>query len=151
MMPERGRRVDVTVIDKAPVPDAITEEHVTELVQHCLRAEKATGDWQVAIAFVGADEISMLHEQFMGDSAPTDIITFPYDDPEIAGGDIAICVTVASEYARDHGSTCSAELEFLVLHGLLHLLEYDDTTDDERAKMLTRQQEILDSWSGASR
>jgi probable rRNA maturation factor len=150
-MPDRGRRIDVTVIDKAPVPDAITEAHVTELVHHCLREERATGDWQVAIAFVGTDEISMLHEQFMGDPAPTDIITFPYDDPEIAGGDIAICVPVAAEYAGDHGSTSSAELEFLVLHGLLHLLEYDDASDDERTKMLRRQQEILDSWPGASR
>ena len=150
-MPEHGWRVDVTVIEKTPVPDAITEARVTELVRHCLRDERVTGDWQLAIAFVDTDEISMLHEQFMGDPAPTDIITFPYDDPEIDGGDIAICVPIAAEYARDHGSTSSAELEFLILHGLLHLLEYDDTTDDGRAKMLRRQQEILDSWPGASR
>jgi probable rRNA maturation factor len=150
-MPAHGRRIEVTVIDKTPVPDAITEAHVTDLVRHCLREERVSGDWQVAIAFVDTDEISMLHDQFMGDPAPTDIITFPYDDPEIDGGDIAICVPVAAEYARDHGSSSSAELEFLVLHGLLHLLEYDDTTDGERATMLRRQQEILDSWPGASR
>jgi probable rRNA maturation factor len=150
-MPFHGTRIEVTVIDKTPVPDAITEERVTALVHHCLREENAAGEWQVAIAFVDTDEISMLHEQFMGDPAPTDILTFPYDDPEIAGGDIAICVPVASEYAGDHGSTSSAELEFLVVHGLLHLLEYDDATEDARSAMLARQQGILDSWPGASR
>ena len=113
--------------------------------------EGASGPWQVAIAFVDEGEIGLLHDQFLGDPSPTDIITFPYEDPDFSGGDIAICVPVAAGNAHEQGNSLSKELGFLVLHGLLHLLDYDDTDDDDRAAMLARQQVILDKWLGLNR
>jgi probable rRNA maturation factor len=146
-----GITADVTVIRKTPVPDAVTEERISDLVTFCLSEEHASGPWQVAIAFVDEREIGLLHDQFMGDPSPTDIITFPYDDPDFSGGDIAICVTVASDNAHEQGNSLSKELGFLVLHGMLHLLDYDDTADADRAAMLARQQVILDKWIALNR
>jgi len=142
---------EVIVIRKTPVPDSVTEERITDLVNFCLVEEQATGPWQVAIAFVDEREICLLHDQFMGDPSPTDIITFPYDDPDFSGGDIAICVTVASDNAHEQGNSLSKELGFLVLHGMLHLLDYDDTAEADRAAMLERQQSILDKWIALNR
>ena len=47
---------------------------------------KAAIEPRWAIAFVDEGEIGMLHEQFLGDPSPTDILTFPYEDPDIFGG-----------------------------------------------------------------
>jgi probable rRNA maturation factor len=146
-----GFAAEVIVIRKTPVPDAVTEERITDLVEFCLSEEKASGPWQVAIAFVDDGEISLLHERFMGDPSPTDIITFPYDDADFSGGDIAICVPVAAANAHERGSPLSTELAFLVLHGILHLLDYDDSADAERTAMLERQQIILDTWIALNR
>jgi probable rRNA maturation factor len=146
-----GRAAEVIVIRKTPVPDSVTEERVADLVNFCLAEECASGSWQVAIAFVDEQEISILHEQFMGDPSPTDIITFPYDDPDFSGGDIAICVTVAADNAHEQENSLGKELGFLVLHGMLHLLDYDDTSDTERSAMLKRQQIILDKWIALNR
>ena len=150
-MSDPGIAAEVTVIRKTPVPDSVTEERIADLVNYCLAEEQATGPWQVAIAFVDEQEISILHEQFMGDPSPTDIITFPYDDPDFSGGDIAICVTVAADNAHEHGNSLSKELGFLVLHGTLHLLDYDDRSDADRSAMLKRQQVILDKWVALNR
>jgi probable rRNA maturation factor len=151
MMTAPSDHVEVTVIRKTPVPDVVTEDRITDLVKFCLVEERASGPWQVAIAFVDEGEIGLLHDQFMGDPSPTDIITFPYDDPDFLGGDIAICVSVAAGNAQVQANSLSKELGFLVLHGLLHLLDYDDTVDDDRAAMLARQQVILDKWLGLNR
>ena len=56
--------VEVIVIRKTPVPDVVTEDRITDLVNFCLVEEGASGPWQVAIAFVDEGEIGLLHDQF---------------------------------------------------------------------------------------
>lgn len=150
-MAEQTSTLEVAVIRKAPTPVDLTDSRLVDLVGHCLSEERADGTWQIAIAFVDSVEIRMLHGQFMGDPTPTDILTFPYVDPEISGGDIAICIAVANQQAPEHGKSLSDELAFLVLHGILHLTGHNDGTDVDRATMLARQDEILKSWSIANR
>ena len=150
-MADSSAAAEVTVIRKTPVPDAVSEERIADLVNFCLAEELASGPWQVVIAFVDEQEISLLHDQFMGDPSPTDIITFPYEDADFSGGDIAICVPVAADNAHERGISLNIELAFLILHGILHLLDYDDTTDADRASMLRRQQVILDKWIALNR
>jgi rRNA maturation RNase YbeY len=143
--------VEVAVVRKYPVPAELTDERIADLITHCLIEEAATGNWQVAAAFMDDSEMRFLHAQFMNDPESTDILTFPYDDPDTSGGDIAICVPVAAEQAMDNGTSLADELAFLLLHGVLHLVGYDDQSDDDRSVMLARQQAILESWFSASR
>lgn len=138
--------VDIAVVRKTPLPSQLTDESIADLVGYALNQERATGDWQVAIAFVDSTEMQALHEQFMNDPSPTDILTFPYDESEISGGDIAICVGVADAQRSEYGKTLEDELLFLILHGILHLTGHDDLTDAERNSMLARQETLLDSW-----
>ena len=127
-----------------PIPVDITQQSIAELVDHCLREEGMVGRWQFSIAFVDEPEIIDLHRQFMQDESATDILTFPYDPgPSGNGGDIAICVPVAATNATENGKSLSWELAFLVLHGVLHVLGWDDSTDAERAAMLDRQTVLL--------
>lgn len=140
---------DVTTDWEVDAPQALGERDVERLLCHGLAEEGRDGEWIFAVRFVDDAEIGRLHEAFMGIPGPTDIITFPYD-PEDGeqGGDIVISVDTAARNAAEHGWSTEQELRFLVLHGLLHVLGWDDATDTDRAAMLARQQELMGSFGG---
>ena len=135
---------DVTVAWDVSEQQALDILVVERLLRHGLASEGREGEWSFAFRFVDDAEIGRLHEAFLGDPSPTDIITFPYD-PEDGeqGGDIVISVETAAHNAEDHGWAVSQELRFLVLHGLLHVLGWDDARDADRAAMLARQRELM--------
>ena len=96
--------------------------------------------------------LQALHRDFMGIDTPTDIMTFPTDDEGegCRGGDLVISVDHARTQAGAWGMSPADEIRFLVVHGLLHLLGWRDDTDEERERMLERQQALLDSWQRRS-
>ena len=135
---------EVTVDWEVLLPQVLNEDAVGHLLRHGLAKEGQAGEWSFAFRFVDDAEIGRLHDAFMGDPSPTDIITFPFDpDDGEMGGDIVISVDTAARNAEEHGWPLSQELTFLVLHGLLHVLGWDDTNDDDRTAMLTRQRELM--------
>lgn len=140
--------VDVTVDwDYGGKPAAVTEKEAAGLLAHALEREGQGGAWTFALRFVMDDEMRVLHERFMQDASSTDIMTFPYE-PEDGeqGGDILISVDTATRNAQEHDWPLADELRFLVLHGLLHILGWDDHDDTTRQAMLNRQAALLASW-----
>ena len=136
--------LEVNVVRKsgASVPD---DNRIEAIVHHTLIAEGADGDWVIAVVFVGDPEMQEMHRAFMSIDEPTDIMTFPSDlelDGTI-GGDLVISTDTAAAHAADQGHETADELEFLIVHGMLHLLGWNDATDVERTSMLERQTEIL--------
>ncbi len=99
----------------------------------------------VTVLIVGVDEICNLHERFMDDPGPTDVITFPSGDTRagVVDGDIAICLDVARSQAAAAGHDWRDEIVFLAVHGLLHLVGWDDQNDDARRAMLDRQAQLI--------
>ncbi len=135
---------EVTVDWDHPAAQALDEIDVGRLLRHGLAQEGMEGEWTFAFRFVDDAEIGRLHDAFLGDPSPTDIITFPYDpDDGEQGGDIVISVDTAARNAEEHDWPVTQELRFLVLHGLLHVLGWDDASDAERAAMLARQHELM--------
>lgn len=144
MSPDVELTVDWQVADEI-FPEA--EAELGSLLVHALRREGQAGSWEMAIRFVDDDTIASAHERYLGDPSPTDIMTFPYDEDDgVKGGDILISVDTARFNAVEHDWTVAGELRFLVLHGLLHILGWDDRTETDRSRMLGRQRELLDSW-----
>ena len=145
--------VSVSVAHDVPIPDGLDEAALRSLVAHALRREGATGDWEINLLFTSDGAIQAMHLEFMGLDSPTDIMTFPFHEGEGfpagagTGGDIVISVETAREHAEHTGWEELRELQFLVLHGVLHLLGWDDGTSDQRATMLTRQRALLDEWT----
>jgi rRNA maturation RNase YbeY len=135
---------DVSVAWEVPGEALIGATNVRALLAHGLAEEGEEGEWVFAFRFVDDAEIGRLHDAFMGDASPTDIITFPYD-PEDGerGGDIVISVDTAARNAAEHSWSTGDELRFLVLHGLLHVLGWDDASDAARDAMLARQHSLM--------
>jgi probable rRNA maturation factor len=99
-------------------------------------------DAELSISFVTEDEIIELHERYLHEAGPTDVLSFPLDDE--AGedglrqlGDVVIAPAVA---ARNNPEEPAAELRLLLVHGVLHLLGHDHMDDRERAEMWARQE-----------
>ena len=103
---------------------------------------EAMADAELSISLVTEDEIAGLHERFLHEAGPTDVLSFPLDDE--AGedglrqlGDVVIAPAVA---ARNNPDDPAAELRLLLVHGILHLLGHDHMDDRERAEMWARQE-----------
>lgn len=136
-----------------PIPDAVTEAGVSSLVAHMLDAEGCPPTFALGVRFVNDRVMQAAHVQYMGIDEPTDIMTFPYADPDDplgevteAGGDLIISVETAAANAAEAGWTTARELEFLIAHGVLHILGWDDPTPEQRAAMLDRQRALISSW-----
>ncbi|HVM40470.1 MAG TPA: rRNA maturation RNase YbeY, partial [Acidimicrobiia bacterium] len=120
--------------------------------------------------FVGESTMTDLHERFLGLDGPTDVLAFPMDEelvesgrqPDQGGrgpgsppeasdapvlvGDVIVCPLVASRQAAERGQSVHDELDLLVVHGVLHLLEYDHEDDEEAAEMRRREQAMLERF-----
>ena len=114
---------------------------------------------ELAIQFVGEEPMSLLHEQWMDEPGPTDVLSFPMDelrpgtveDQTPAGllGDIVVCPSYAEAQAEKAGHPLINEILLLITHGILHLLGYDHAEPDEEREMFGLQKEILDSFLAA--
>lgn len=84
----------------------------------------------VEISVVLCDDpfIQALNRQHRGKDAPTDVLSFAQDDPFLLG-DIVISLPTAARQAKAAGWSLEQELALLGIHGLLHLLGYDDETE----------------------
>ena len=98
---------------------------------------------ELSVSFVNQDEIAGLHERFMDEAGPTDVLSFPLDDvgEEREGVRLLGDVVVApAEAVRNNPDDPEAELRLLLVHGILHLLGYDHEEDGARTRMWERQE-----------
>ena len=172
----------VFVADEAGA-DHVDLDRLEALALAVLHDEGVRGEVEVSVLLVGRDAMTDLKRTYLDADAdaPTDVLAFPIDGvaaesgraPDAAGagprrsldtddaprilGDVVICPSVAQEQAPDHAGSFKDELALLVVHGLLHLLGMDHATDDDRARMVAREQVLLrahhgplagDPWSG---
>lgn len=151
-----GFELDVTTNIEANVSPPIDQLSLEDLVAHVLHSERGVGRWEVAIVLTTDARLRELHRSFMGLDSVTDIMTFAYGGdqsfPEhenqcaVQGGDIVISVQRAAAQASDDGWDTATEILFLVCHGVLHLLGWEDGDASQRARMLDRQRALLRSF-----
>lgn len=103
---------------------------------------------ELSIVVDGDEQIQHLNRSFLGIDSPTDVLSFPADeiDPDSGNhyiGDIIISLPRARAQAAQ--DPLAAELQLLVVHGVLHLLGFDHTDLAEKTAMWQKQKEILDS------
>lgn len=137
--------------DAAPEPIASTvADRLTAAVIQTLEGEGVVSG-SVDLIVVDTETITTLNIEHMGGSGPTDVLSFPLDDPsegEAFGftphvGDIVLCWEIALQQAPDHAGSVEAELHLLVIHSALHLIGHDHAEDDERVAMQAKERQYL--------
>ncbi len=138
-------QVDVTLSPGAP---ALDTERLARLLQYAAHRERVK-ESEVSVWVSTDAEIADLHQRYMGIEGPTDVMSFPSADVPLREGylgDIAVSYETAARQAGEAGHTPEREIAYLALHGLLHLLGYDDLTPEERSRMLARQDSLLQAF-----
>ena len=102
---------------------------------------------EMTIVVTGNAQLRALNRVFREIDAPTDVLSFSVDDqpgPDtVYLGDVVISYPQAREQARSGGHPVEAELQLLVVHGVLHLLGHDHYTKAEKKVMWTAQAAVL--------
>lgn len=139
--------------DSGQAPD-VDVDRLQRLARHVLTDRRVPDGMELSVLCVDADDIGRLNAHHMGKEGPTDVLAFPMDlpgetlpgEPSILG-DVVLCPSVAAAQAAEHGKTFKAELDLLLVHGILHLLGHDHAEPTERAEMFGLTDRLLASFS----
>ena len=122
-----------------PVP---VNQQNAEQIAEAIETEESCSFKLIEIAFVDEDEIIEINREHLDHDYITDIITFRYDDEnslQNVEGTLYCCAQRISEQAKSYNQPSKAEFNRIIIHGLLHLVGYDDKNDDDRKKMRQRE------------
>ncbi len=165
--PALGRRRTLTLRNRQNVR-GVNLRLLRRMLQELLRQVAPDGPCDLAIYLVAAPEMTRLNETFLRHQGPTDVITFGYAEgvgqasrlsksgelvrpsrdrrdacPTPLQGEIFVCLDEAVAQAPRFRSTWQNELVRYVVHGLLHLLGYDDLNARRRRKMKAAENALL--------
>jgi probable rRNA maturation factor len=136
----------------------VNEELIVALARHVLGELGVNPLAELSVLLVDVESMAQLHERYMDEPGPTDVLAFPMDElhtsrhDEDPGpqptllGDVVLCPEVAERQAREAGHGTEDELHLLCTHGVLHLLGYDHGDPDEERAMFDVQGRVLESW-----
>ena len=123
----------------------VSQDVLSSVVKAFFAHENITID-EISIFLVDDKKISDLHNQFFNDSSPTDCISFPIDKigtPFCYLGDIFISTETALAYAKAHNLCPFSEVALYLVHGLLHLIGYNDVTEKDLQTMRKKEKSCI--------
>lgn len=124
---------------KLPVNTRILRQFTRYLLEDLLELK----EFELAIFIVDSGRITDLNENHLRHAGSTDVITFDYCDGSVLAGDIFVCADEALSQARQFGTTWQSELARYIIHAVLHLRGYDDTTPAKRRRMKREEERLL--------
>lgn len=135
----------------------VDTERLLKLAAFALAELRIHPEAELSVLLVDEATMSAYHEKFMGEPGPTDVLSFPMDelrspDPDdepVLGvlGDIVLCPTVTAAQAAASDRTPEEEADYLLIHGLLHLLGYDHAEPAEKKAMFDLNDRIIAAWN----
>lgn len=118
----------------------LTSRWIKEIVA---QAEMRLGD--VSVVFCSDPYILDVNRQYLGHDYYTDIITFDYCEGDVLSGDLIISVDTVRANAEEYGAASfDEELHRVIIHGVLHLIGFDDHTPEDQAEMRRQEDAALE-------
>lgn len=122
-----GEKIDLRLVKKAVI--AFSQGY------------KISENKEISLAFVDDAEIKKLNKIYRGLNQATDILSFAGAGGFL--GELVINYGQIKRQAESFGRSARQELVFILAHGLLHLIGYDDKTEPGRLKMIRRGEEFV--------
>jgi len=134
----------------APEEPITSREFIDKVVRFAC-SNLNLSDEEIAIKIVSNEQIQELNKKYMGMNRETDVLSFNlnFQNPETGRdylGDVVISGEKAEEQAREFGHSLEKEIATLIIHGILHLLGYDDQTLIDKKEMFTLQEKITQEF-----
>jgi len=119
-----------------------------DLVCGALEILKMPDESAMSVIFVSKAEIASFNKRYFKKDRPTDVIAFEYNDRRRGPysnylGDVIIAPDVVKENAKRFFNVFESEFNLCIVHGILHLLGYDDTKQESKKKMSKKEDYIL--------
>jgi len=123
------------------------------LAKRTLNVLRLPKNSSLSINFVGSSDMKYLNKKYFSRERATDVIALGYQETkrgrvcrDLCGrylGDIIICPDVAICNAKSYSKSFEYEISLYIVHGILHLLGYQDIGIVKRKKMQKKQEEVL--------
>lgn len=113
-------------------------------------------DGELSITFATDKEIKSLNRRYRKRNMPTDVLSFAMQEgrriakDSAALGDVVISVERAAAQAKVFSTSFREEVELYIIHGILHLLGYDDERPAAEKEMRRKEKELMPLWQGQS-
>lgn len=137
----------------------IDQQRLVALAEFVLRELRINPLAMLSVLLVDEEAMAAYHKQWMGEDGPTDVLSFPMDElrpgddgveddssVEVVIGDVVLCPQVTIRQAGEHGRSAEQETDYLLTHGILHLLGFDHATVAERTEMFGLKDRLLAAW-----
>ncbi|MCK5124403.1 MAG: rRNA maturation RNase YbeY [Dehalococcoidia bacterium] len=133
---------------------------VKRIAKRVLKAEGVAPPYEVSLVFTDSETVRQLNRDYRGVDEPTDVLAF-YMLPQKKAdssfalppdgvtrlGEVIISYPQAAEQAKEQGHSPERELALLIIHGILHLLDYDHEKPEEESEMREKERELLERCS----
>lgn len=131
---------------------SLDEDTIERLVRHVVEAEAASLV-HVGVVLSDHDTVRRLNETYLDHDYNTDVISFSLQEEETSDaveGEVYVDLDTAAERHEEFDTTFEREAYRYVVHGVLHLLGYDDATDEGQKTMRSREDTYLDAVLSSS-
>lgn len=114
---------------------------IVQLISEIVKdAGKIPGEINVIIT--NDENLRKINVQFLEHDYYTDVITFNYNEKKFVNGEIYISADTVFSNSNEYKVSVNKEMSRVIIHGILHLLGYDDKSDDQRSRMRS----LEDHW-----
>jgi probable rRNA maturation factor len=132
-------------VDWQAGPRLVGDDQLVAAVDAALRHGGRAGR-EVGVVVVDDATLAAMHAEWLDDASPTDVITFDLgDDLDGPAGEVYVSVDRARVVAGERGLDPARELVLYVVHGVLHLCDFDDHDEPDRLRMRAAERAVLAS------
>ena len=96
--------------------------------------------------FTSNEQLRLMNQEYLIHNHFTDVITFGYGDENITSGDVFISIDQVMKNAEFYRVSVDEELRRVMIHGVLHLMGFNDGSAEERKGMREKENEALHLW-----
>tara|TARA_A100001011_G_scaffold187023_1_gene195595 strand:+ start:103 stop:537 length:435 start_codon:yes stop_codon:yes gene_type:complete len=121
------------------------KDHIIQLINLSLKATKYN-QVKINLIFCDNDKLNSFKRKYFDDDVLTDIVTFPIKNDNDLEAEIYISIEMAKLNADEFNVSLNNELSRLIIHGVLHLIGFNDNTKDAKKIMFSKQEEIISNF-----
>ena len=154
--------VEIDVLIEEGVAPCLEASWLQGVAGQVLAARGVSSDAELGLVIASQERVQQLNRDYLGRDKPTDVIAFSMLPEQSAGGEpfvlppdgmahlgeVIIAYPQAVVQAEEQGHTVEREITILIIHGILHLLGYDDEKPELKREMRAREKETLSQIEG---
>jgi len=154
--------MEINVLIEEGVAQSLEAGWLQDITGQVLVAQGAGSGAELGLVIAGQERVRQLNRDYLGRDEPTDVIAFALLPEQSAGGEpfvpppdgllhlgeVIISYPQAVAQAEEQGHAVNREIAILIIHGVLHLLGYDDEEPERKREMSAREKELLSQIEG---